>query len=94
MWHRLADDLASKFTVIVADLRGECGFRYSQEHLLSMIIIGYGQSSKPPGSQSHVEYSKKVMAADQVTLMFVSVIGFHSNRPQIDVFPQEIIWLQ
>jgi haloacetate dehalogenase len=51
IWHLIADDLASKFTVIAADLRG------------------YGQSSKPQGSENHVEYSKREMATDQVALM-------------------------
>ncbi|KZP26605.1 alpha/beta hydrolase fold protein [Athelia psychrophila] len=32
-------------------------------------LRGYGESSKPKGSESHVEYSKKEMAADQVALM-------------------------
>ncbi|WWC88260.1 uncharacterized protein L201_003167 [Kwoniella dendrophila CBS 6074] len=32
-------------------------------------IRGYGQSSKPPGSASHEEYSKREMASDQVQLM-------------------------
>lgn len=34
-----------------------------------LLNIGYGESSKPPGSDSHVEYSKREMAADQVAVM-------------------------
>jgi haloacetate dehalogenase len=30
---------------------------------------GYGQSEKPKGSDSHVEYSKREMGNDQVRLM-------------------------
>lgn len=33
---------------------------------------GYGQSSKPKGSDSHAEYSKKEMASDQVQVMSVA----------------------
>jgi haloacetate dehalogenase len=32
-------------------------------------LRGYGDSSKPPGTPSHVEYAKRTMAADQVGLM-------------------------
>jgi haloacetate dehalogenase len=32
-------------------------------------LRGYGDSSKPPGSAQHLEYSKRTMAADQVALM-------------------------
>ncbi|WWC63010.1 uncharacterized protein I303_105608 [Kwoniella dejecticola CBS 10117] len=32
-------------------------------------LRGYGQSSKPRGSESHEEYSKREMAADQVQVM-------------------------
>ncbi|ORY23709.1 Alpha/beta hydrolase fold protein [Naematelia encephala] len=32
-------------------------------------LRGYGQSSKPRGSESHVEYSKREMACDMVNLM-------------------------
>ena len=32
-------------------------------------LRGYGDSSKPPGSPDHAEYSKRAMAGDQVELM-------------------------
>lgn len=32
-------------------------------------LRGYGQSSKPPGDPAHLTYSKRAMAADQVTVM-------------------------
>lgn len=32
-------------------------------------LRGYGDSSKPPGGEGHVNYAKRAMAADQVTLM-------------------------
>ena len=32
-------------------------------------LRGYGDSSKPPGGDNHVAYSKRAMALDQVTLM-------------------------
>jgi pimeloyl-ACP methyl ester carboxylesterase len=32
-------------------------------------LRGYGDSSKPPGGDSHVNYSKRAMAQDQVALM-------------------------
>ncbi|MGQ0466407.1 MAG: alpha/beta fold hydrolase [Sporichthyaceae bacterium] len=37
-------------------------------------LRGYGSSSKPRGSDSHVEYSKRAMAADQVAVM--DALGF------------------
>ncbi|MGQ0843993.1 MAG: alpha/beta fold hydrolase [Sporichthyaceae bacterium] len=37
-------------------------------------LRGYGSSSKPRGSETHVEYSKRAMAADQVAVM--SALGF------------------
>ncbi|OZJ02917.1 hypothetical protein BZG36_04112 [Bifiguratus adelaidae] len=58
IWHLIADDLATRFTVVAADLRG------------------YGRSSKPQGSPSHIEYSKREMAADQVAIM--KKLGFSS----------------
>lgn len=36
-------------------------------------MIGYGQSDKPTGSSSHVEYSKRVMADDMVQVMYASL---------------------
>ncbi|GHA87687.1 alpha/beta fold hydrolase [Modicisalibacter luteus] len=51
MWHKVADELAQHFTVVVADLRG------------------YGDSDKPSASRHHEAYSKRVMAADMVSLM-------------------------
>lgn len=42
-------------------------------------LRGYGASDKPPASPSHVEYSKRVMAADQVALMA------HLGFPTFDV---------
>jgi hypothetical protein len=41
------------------------------------LMIGYGQSDKPPGTASHIEYSKRVMADDMVQLMYV----FSSSSP-------------
>jgi haloacetate dehalogenase len=32
-------------------------------------MVGYGKSSKPPGSQTHIEYSKRELANDLVQLM-------------------------
>ena len=37
-------------------------------------LRGYGDSSKPPGDPEHLNYSKRVMAADQATVM--STLGF------------------
>jgi haloacetate dehalogenase len=37
-------------------------------------LRGYGDSSKPPGGDKHVNYSKRAMAADQVELM--RTLGF------------------
>jgi haloacetate dehalogenase len=33
------------------------------------LIVGYGKSSKPPGSSTHIEYSKRELANDLVLLM-------------------------
>jgi haloacetate dehalogenase len=65
----IADDLASKFTVVAADLRGKFACRFIHTSLHNRKASGYGDSSKPRGSESHIEYSKKEMAADQVGLM-------------------------
>jgi pimeloyl-ACP methyl ester carboxylesterase len=35
------------------------------------LMAGYGQSDKPHGSSTHIEYSKRVMADDMVQLMYV-----------------------
>jgi haloacetate dehalogenase len=56
IWHKVAAALASRHTVVLADLRG------------------YGDSSKPPGLPDHANYSKRVMARDQVRLM--QALGF------------------
>jgi haloacetate dehalogenase len=56
MWHKIADELAGRFTVVAADLRG------------------YGDSSKPPGTPRHDNYSFRVMAADQIETM--AALGF------------------
>ena len=37
-------------------------------------LRGYGDSSKPPGADDHANYSKRVMARDQVALM--KALGF------------------
>ena len=50
-WHKVAPQLAERFSVVAADLRG------------------YGDSAKPDGGEAHVNYSKRVMAADQVDIM-------------------------
>jgi haloacetate dehalogenase len=47
----------------------------AQKHTLVMADLrGYGDSSKPAGSADHGNYSKRVMAKDQLTLM--SSLGF------------------
>jgi len=51
IWHRVAQQLAKSFTVVMTDLRG------------------YGDSSKPQGTQDHLNYSKRVMALDQIEAM-------------------------
>ena len=51
IWHKVAPQLAERYTVIAADLRG------------------YGDSGKPAGLPDHSNYSKRVMAADQLGLM-------------------------
>ena len=51
IWHRVAQQLAKSFTVVMTDLRG------------------YGDSSKPQGSHDHLNYSKRVMALDQIEVM-------------------------
>ncbi len=51
IWHIIAPQLTSVYTVIALDLRG------------------YGQSSKPPGGENHIAYSKSVMAKDCVDVM-------------------------
>ena len=51
IWHKVAPDLAKRFTVVASDLRG------------------YGDASKPEGTPSHYNYSKREMARDQVALM-------------------------
>ena len=55
-WRDVAPQLAKKFTVVAADLRG------------------YGDSSKPPDSENHLNYSKRAMAQDQVDVM--ASLGF------------------
>jgi haloacetate dehalogenase len=50
-WFRVAPELAKKYTVVAADLRG------------------YGDSSKPPDGDQHINYSMRAMAQDQVELM-------------------------
>jgi haloacetate dehalogenase len=51
IWHKLAQRLAERFTVIASDLRG------------------YGDSDKPPPKNDSSNYSKRVMARDQVEMM-------------------------
>jgi haloacetate dehalogenase len=51
IWHRVAQQLAKSFTVVMTDLRG------------------YGDSSKPQGTPDHLNYSKRVMAVDQIEVM-------------------------
>src|SRR6202007_2331054 len=47
----------------------------AQKHTLVMADLrGYGDSSKPAGAADHGNYSKRVMAKDQLTLM--SSLGF------------------
>ncbi|MCI8869656.1 MAG: alpha/beta hydrolase [Lawsonibacter sp.] len=51
MWHKMAPQLAKRFTVVASDLRG------------------YGDSSKPESIPGHGNYSKRVMAEDQIKVM-------------------------
>lgn len=51
MWHKVAPQLARRFTVVATDLRG------------------YGDSGKPEGLDDHGNYSKRVMAEDQMAVM-------------------------
>lgn len=53
MWHKIVRRLAERFTVVATDLRG------------------YGDSGKPESGPetSHMPYSKRAMAADQVAVM-------------------------
>jgi haloacetate dehalogenase len=51
IWHKVAQQLAKKHTVVMTDLRG------------------YGDSDKPLGDIDHLNYSKRVMAQDQVGVM-------------------------
>jgi len=51
IWHKVAEQLAARFTVVASDLRG------------------YGDSGKPIGLPDHSNYSKRVMAQDQIDLM-------------------------
>ncbi len=51
MWHKVAPQLAQRFTVIATDLRG------------------YGESSKPENLPDHSNYSKRIMAQDQIDVM-------------------------
>jgi haloacetate dehalogenase len=55
-WRDVAPQLAKKYTVVAADLRG------------------YGDSSKPPDGENHLNYSKRAMAQDQVEVM--ASLGF------------------
>ena len=56
IWHKIAPQLARRFTVVASDLRG------------------YGDSGKPEGLPDHSNYSKRVMAEDQVEAM--RALGF------------------
>lgn len=47
--------MKSRFKTVMAELKRRCS--------------GYGQSSKPRGSDSHTEYSKRTMAGDMAGLM-------------------------
>lgn len=53
MWHKIVSRLAQRFSIVAADLRG------------------YGDSGKPASGPetSHLPYSKRSMAADQVAVM-------------------------
>jgi hypothetical protein len=42
------------------------------EEVGGWLILGYGQSDKPHGTSTHIEYSKRIMADDMVQLMYVS----------------------
>ena len=56
----------------------------------SQLTIGYGQSDKPSGSKTHMEYSKRVMANDMVQLMYVphpSLFSSHSMSTHGHLWP-------
>jgi haloacetate dehalogenase len=55
-WHKVAPQLAQRFTVVATDLRG------------------YGDSAKPASDGDHLPYSKRAMAADQLSVM--AQLGF------------------
>jgi haloacetate dehalogenase len=46
----------------------------SEYYLIVPDLRGYGDSSKPKGDEEHINYSKKTMAKDMVTLM--NALGF------------------
>jgi hypothetical protein len=79
MWNKVAGQLSEKYTVVCADLRGKSIFPLSVFSLViysyrdniarEELIEGYGRSSKPPGSTTHIEYSKRELANDLVQLM-------------------------
>ena len=56
MWHKIAPNLAERFTVVMPDLRG------------------YGDSAKPAPDDTHLNYSKRAMAQDQIDVM--RALGF------------------
>ena len=60
MWHKVAPQLAQRFTVVATDLRG------------------YGDSGKPEGLPDHSNYSKRVMAQDQIAVM--RALGYERFR--------------
>ncbi len=81
-WHKVAPVLATRFTVVLTDLRG------------------YGDSSKPDGGIDHVDYCKRVMAQDQVTVMrslgfdrFQAVAhdrGARVLQPMMSIYPEAV----
>ena len=73
MWNKVAGQLSEKYTVVCADLRGQSIVFYVSCYRANVgrleLIKGYGRSSKPPGSSTHIEYSKRELANDLVQLM-------------------------
>jgi haloacetate dehalogenase len=69
MWNKVAGRLSEKYTVVCVDLRGASPTPLHHSHGMKELMTGYGRSSKPLGSKTHIEYSKRELANDLVQLM-------------------------